>query len=303
MTHVRHVPQLRRPAAVAALALVATLAIPTAAQASAPVHHRAATHTSAAAHHHAPFAVRTTVVPRTAVTKFGGGVIYAPQDTGKPVLGAVVITPGFTDTNANEKEMAELVASQGFVAFAIDTLTTDDLPDLRAAQMLAAADYLTGQSAVRSEVSQDDVGLIGYSFGGGGTMQAAQSRPSIKAAIGLMPFDFPPATDPNAMYPSYPKMTTPTLVITGHKDDVADPKDFGKPAYDSIPAGTPKQYLELAGIGHEGGQHVPSATIRNAVTAFLKRYLDGNSAYAKFICPAPKVGGPISASLSSCPKG
>ncbi len=303
MTHVRHVPQLRRPAAVAALALVATLAIPTAAQASAPVHHRAATHTSAAAHHHAPFAVRTTVVPRTAVTKFGGGVIYAPQDTGKPVLGAVVITPGFTDTNANEKEMAELVASQGFVAFAIDTLTTDDLPDLRAAQMLAAADYLTGQSAVRSEVSQDDVGLIGYSFGGGGTMQAAQSRPSIKAAIGLMPFDFPPATDPNAMYPSYPKMTTPTLVITGQKDDVADPKDFGKPAYDSIPAGTPKHSMELAGIGHEGGQHVPSATIRNAVTAFLKRYLDGNSAYAKFICPAPKVGGPISASLSSCPKG
>jgi hypothetical protein len=43
--------------------------------------------------------------------------------------------------------------------------------------------------------------------------------------------------------------------------------------------------------------------MRNAVTAFLKRYLDGNSAYAKFICPAPKVAGPISASLSSCPKG
>lgn len=294
-------PQLRRPAAVAALALVATLAIPTAAQAS--VHHPAPSHTSTAAHHHAPFAVRTTVVPRTAALGFGGGVIYTPQDTGKPVLGAVVITPGFTDTDANEKEMAELVASQGFVAFAIDTLTTDDLPDLRATQMLAAADYLTGRSAVRSQVSKDDVGLIGYSFGGGGTMQAAQSRPSIKAAIGLMPFDFPPATDPNASYPSYPDMKTPTLVITGQKDEVADPADFGKPAYDSIPAGTSKQYLELAGVGHEGGQHVPSATIRNAVTAFLKRYLDGNSAYAKFICPAPKVGGPISASLSSCPKG
>jgi len=288
---------LRRPAAVAALALVATIAVPAAAQAHAPAHQ------PAVVHHHAPFAVRTTVVPKTAVTTFGGGVIYTPQDTGKAVLGAVVITPGFTDTNADEKEMAQLVASQGFVAFAIDTLDTGDLPDQRSTEILAAADYLTGRSAVRSQVSAKDVGLIGYSFGGGGTMQAAQSRPSIKAAIGLMPYDFPPASDPDAQYPAYPKLTTPTLVITGQKDDLAVPAEFGKPAYDSIPAGTPKQYLELKGLGHAAGEHVPVATIRTAVTAFLKRYLDGNSAYAKFICPAPKVGGPISASLSSCPKG
>jgi len=288
---------LRRPAAVAALALVATLAVPAAAQAHAPAHQ------PTVVHHHAPFAVRTSVVPKTAVTTFGGGVIYTPQDTGKAVLGAVVITPGFTDTNADEKEMAQLVASQGFVAFAIDTLDTGDLPDQRSTEILAAADYLTGRSAVRSQVSAKDVGLIGYSFGGGGTMQAAQSRPSIKAAIGLMPYDFPPASDPDAQYPAYPKLTTPTLVITGQKDDLAVPAEFGKPAYDSIPAGTPKQYLELKGLGHAAGEHVPVATIRTAVTAFLKRYLDGNSAYAKFICPAPKVGGPISASLSSCPKG
>lgn len=288
---------LRRPAAVAALALVATLAAPAAAQAHAPAHQ------PVVAHHHAPFAVRTTVVPKTAVKAFGGGVIYTPQDTGKPVLGAVVITPGFTNTNADEKELGELVASQGFVAFVIDTLDPADLPDQRATEILAAADYLTGQSAVRSEVSAKDVGLIGYSFGGGGTMQAAQSRPSIKAAIGLMPFDFPPASDPNAQYPAYPAMKTPTLVITGQKDDVAEPAYFGKPAYDSIPAGTPKQYLDLKGLDHYAGEHAPVAAIRNAVTAFLKRYLDGNSAYAKFICPAPKVGGPISVSLSSCPKG
>ncbi|RII99937.1 lipase, partial [Clavibacter nebraskensis] len=232
-----------------------------------------------------------------------GVLLYGPPGTGKPVLGAVVITPGFTNTNADEKELGELVASQGFVAFVIDTLDPADLPDQRATEILAAADYLTGQSAVRSEVSAKDVGLIGYSFGGGGTMQAAQSRPSIKAAIGLMPFDFPPASDPNAQYPAYPAMKTPTLVITGQKDDVAEPAYFGKPAYDSIPAGTPKQYLELKGLDHYAGEHAPVAAIRNAVTAFLKRYLDGNSAYAKFICPAPKVGGPISVSLSSCPKG
>lgn len=295
---------LRRPAAVAALALVATLAIPTAAQAAAPAHRGSASHSSIAQHHHhAPFAVRTTVVPKTAVKAFGGGVLYEPQDTGKPVLGAVVITPGFTDTNADEKEYAELVASQGFVAFAIDTLDVGDIPADRSTQMLAAADWLTGSSPVKHEVSPDRVGLIGFSFGGGGVMRAAQSRPSIKAAVALMPFDSPPDDDPNASAPAYPKMTTPTLVITGQKDDVAVPADFGKPAYDSIPAGTPKQYLELTGLGHGAGEHVPAPTIRVAVTAFLKRFLDDNHEYTRFICPAPKATGPISASLSSCPKG
>jgi pimeloyl-ACP methyl ester carboxylesterase len=199
--------------------------------------------------------------------------------------------------------MAELVASQGFVAFAIDTLDVGDLPDQRATEILAAADYLTGQSAVKAEVTAKDLAFLGYSFGGGGTFQAAQARPSVKAAIGLMPFDIPDADVPDATTPSYPKLTTPSLVITGQKDDVADPKYFGKPIYDSIPVGTPKQYLELTGLGHGAGEHVPAPTIRVAVTAFLKRYLDGNSAYAKYICPAPKVGGPISASLSSCDKG
>jgi dienelactone hydrolase len=294
-------PLRSRPAAVAALALVATLAIPTAAQA-APAHHAAPVH-AAAAHHHAPYAVRTTVVPATAVTTFGGGTIFEPQDTGKAVLGSVVVTPGFTDTQADMRWYGTDLAAQGFVVFTIDTLDTGDFPDKRAIEMLAAADYLTGKSAVKAEVSADRVALLGYSMGGGGTLQAAQSRPSIKAAVALMPFDLPPATDPNATTPAYPSMTTPTLIITSQKDDVAPPAQMGKPAYDSIPAATPKQYLELKGADHFVGQRTPNATIRVAATAFLKRYLDGNSSYAEYICPAPKVGGPLSASVSSCGKG
>ncbi|WP_227077670.1 alpha/beta fold hydrolase [Clavibacter nebraskensis] len=95
----------------------------------------------------------------------------------------------------------------------------------------------------------------------------------------------------------------PTLIITGQEDTTAIPAKFGEPAYDSIPAGTPKQYLELRGLGHAAGMGKPVATIRTALTAFLKRYLDGDSASTKDICPAPRVGGPISASTSSCPTG
>ncbi|MBM7411120.1 dienelactone hydrolase [Clavibacter michiganensis] len=290
-----------RSAAVAALTLVATLAVPTAAQAAAPVHHTATRH--AASPHQQPSAVDQTVVPATADPRFGGGTIFAPRDTGGKVLGSVVVTPGFHGRKSDMAAYGTELAAEGFVVFTIDTRDRADLPDQRATEMLAAADYLTARSPVKGEVSPDRVALLGFSMGGGGTLQAAQKRPSIKAALTLMPYDYPPAGDPKAAHPAYPELTVPTLIITGQKDATAIPAKFGKPAYDSIPAGTPKEYLQLTGLGHAAGMGKPVATIRTAVTAFLKRYLDGDSAYAKDICPAPKAVGPISASTSSCPRG
>jgi len=296
-----------RSAAVAALALVASLVVPTAAQAAAPAHHpvhRPAPRPAAAAHHARPGAadgIDRIVVPATAARGFGGGTIFAPRDAGRKVLGSVVVTPGFHGRESDMAVYGSELAAEGFVVFTIDTLARADLPDRRATEMLAAADYLTGRSAVKAEVSPDRVALLGYSMGGGGTLQAAQRRPSIKAALTLMPYDYPPAGAPKGQHPAYPRLTTPTLIITGQKDATAIPAEFGKPAYDSIPAGTPKQYLQLTGLGHAAGMGTPSATIRTAVTDFLERYLDGDTAYAKDICPAPAVGGPISASTSSCP--
>ncbi|OUE21902.1 Lipase 1 [Clavibacter michiganensis] len=290
-----------RSASVAALALVAALAVPTAAQAAAPVHHPVTR--PAATAHHAPSAVTPIVVPATADPGFGGGTIFAPRDTGRKVLGSVVVTPGFHGRKSDMAAYGTELAAEGFVVFTIDTRDRADLPDRRATEMLAAADYLTGRSAVKGEVSPDRIALLGFSMGGGGTLQAAQRRPSIKAALTLMPYDYPPAGDPKAVHPAYPQLTVPTLIITGQEDATAIPAKYGEPAYDSIPAGTPKQYLELTGLGHAAGMGKPVATIRDALTAFLKRYLDGDRAYAKSICPAPKVGGPISASYSSCPTG
>ena len=294
-----------RAAAIAALALIAALAVPTAAQAATPAHRP--TPRPVAAHHHQPSpaaaAVDQIVVPATADPGFGGGTIFAPRDAGQKVLGAVVVTPGFHGRKSDMAVYGTELAAEGFVVFTIDTVARADLPDRRATEMLAAADYLTGRSPVRSEVSPDRVALLGYSMGGGGTLQAAQQRPSIKAALTLMPYDYAPAGEPKGHAPAYPELTTPTLIITGQKDATAVPARFGKPAYDSMPAGTPKQYLQLTGVGHAAGMGTPSATIRAAVTAFLERYLDGDTAYAKDICPAPKVGGPISASTSSCPQG
>lgn len=297
-------PSVRsRSAAVAALALIAALAVPTAAQAATPVHH-AATHPAVAAHHRQPSAaaaaVDQTVVPATADPGFRGGTIFAPRGAGQEIRGSVVVTPGYGGKKSDMAVYGTELAAEGFVVFTIDTLAPHDRPGERATEMLAAADYLTTRSAVTSEVSPDRVALLGYSMGGGGALRAAQERPSIRAALTLMPYDSPPAGDPTAVHPAYPRLTTPTLIITGQKDTTAVPARFGKPAYDSIPAGTPKEYIQLRGVGHAAGMGTPSATIRVAVTTFLTRYLDGDLASARSICPAPKVGGPVSASTSSC---
>jgi dienelactone hydrolase len=295
-----------RPVAIAALALVATLVGPTAAQAAphhAPArpaaHHAPAHAPSAAASKPAPYAVRTIDVPRRSVSGFGGGTIFEPQGTGKRVLGSVVVAPGLGEGKAEMEWYGTDLAAQGFVVLTIDMLDGGETPDLRAPQSLAAADYLTGSSPVKAEVSPSRMALLGYSFGGGGTLQAAQSRPSIKAAVALAPVDLGPATNPTST-PAYPQLKTPTLIVTGRHDVFGVPSTMGKPAYDSIPASTPKQYLELRDADHDTFSRHRDGTLRVAITAFLKRYLDDNSAYAPFICPAPKATGPISVSVSSC---
>ncbi|MBM7024616.1 hypothetical protein [Clavibacter zhangzhiyongii] len=77
---------------------------------------------------------------------------------------------------------------------------------------------------------------------------------------------------------------------------------MGKPAYESIPASTPKQYLELRGADHFAARNTTNGTVRDAVTNFLKAYLDGDSAYDGYVCPAQPMSAAISDSASSCPK-
>jgi dienelactone hydrolase len=238
--------------------------------------------------------VDEVTIPRTDVQGFGGGTVFAPEVGAGTRLGAVVVTPGFGGTLADMRWYGTDLAAAGFVVFTIDTLDTRDLPEARSREMLAASDYLTASSSVAGEVDPDRVAVLGYSMGGGGALQAAVARHALKAVVAVMPFD---------LRASYPGDATPSLVITGQSDRIAVPFILGKRMYRSIPAPIPKQYLELRGAGHGAGQKTPDDTIRDAVTTFLDRYLDGDESAASRICPPPAATGPISESLSYCGPG
>ncbi|MFJ9808643.1 alpha/beta hydrolase family protein [Streptomyces sp. NPDC101158] len=239
------------------------------------------------------YAVSQTSVSSLAVTTFGGGTIYYPTSTSDGTFGAVVISPGFTAYESSIAWLGPRLASQGFVVFTIDTLTTLDQPDSRGRQLLAALDYLTQRSTVRARVDASRLGVMGHSMGGGGTLEAAKSRPSLKAAIPLTGWN----TDK-----TWPEITTPTLIVGADGDTVAPVATHSEPFYESLPASLDKAYLELNGATHFT-PNTSDTTIAKYSVSWLKRFIDDDTRYDQFLCPLPRPSLTIEEYRGTCPLG
>ena len=238
-----------------------------------------------------PFAIQKTTVARNAVSGFGGGDIFAPADTSQGTFGAVAIAPGFTATRSSLAWLAPRIASQGFVVFNIDTLTTSDQPATRGRELLAALDFLTGQSTVKARIDKTRLAVMGHSMGGGGTLEAARSRPSLQAAVPLTPWD---------LNRDFAGVTVPTMIIGAQSDTIAPVRQHSKPFFASISSGVDKGYLELAGASHFA-PNIPNTTIASTSVAWLKRFVDNDARFEQFLCPGPAEGATVSEYDTDCP--
>ncbi|MGW6534677.1 bis(hydroxyethyl) terephthalate hydrolase [Streptomyces sp. NPDC055051] len=239
------------------------------------------------------YAVAQTSVSSLAASGFGGGTIYYPTSTADGTFGAVAISPGFTATQSSVAWLGPRLASQGFVVFVIDTLTTLDQPDSRGRQLLAALDHLTQRSAVRGRVDATRLAVMGHSMGGGGTLEAAKSRPSLKAAVPLTGWN----TDK-----TWPELRTPTLVIGADGDTVAPVATHSEPFYESLPSDLDKAYLELNGATHFT-PNTSNTTLAKYSLAWLKRFVDDDTRYEQFLCPLPRPSLTIDEYRGTCPLG
>jgi dienelactone hydrolase len=231
-----------------------------------------------------PFATASTSVPRQG--NFGGGVIYYPTDTSQGTFGAVAISPGLNGTWPGIAWLGPRLSSQGFVVFGIDTLGLNDSTASRGSQLLAALDYLTQTSPVRTRVDTSRLAVAGHSMGGGGAFEAALRRPSLKAAIPNAPF-FPGSTS---------NLRVPTMITAMQNDSLVSQN---RSAYNGIPASTEKAYVELAGAGHNQiGQ--PTTALARTWIPWLKLFLDNDARFHQFLCPTTDMSG-LSQYLSSCP--
>lgn len=229
---------------------------------------------------------------RLSATGFGGGTIYYPTSTTAGTFGGVAIAPGFTATQSSISWLGPRIASQGFVVFTIDTNSTLDQPASRGTQLLAALHYLTGRSSVRTRVDATRLAVMGHSMGGGGTLEAARSRPSLQAAIGLTPWDLTKSWSGNRV---------PDLIVGAQSDTVAPVAQHAIPFYTSLSATSEKAYVELAGASHFA-PNSPNTTIARYSISWLKRFVDDDTRYEQFICGIGAGSGlAISDYRTSCP--
>jgi predicted dienelactone hydrolase len=236
-----------------------------------------------------PFPVVTENVS-SLVSGFGGGVIYYPTSTSEGTFGAVAISPGFTATWSSLSWLGPRIASHGFVVIGIETNSLLDQPASRGTQLLAALDYLTRSSSVRGRIDSSRLAVAGHSMGGGGTLEAARTRPSLQAAVPLAPWN---------TTKSWSSLRVPTLIVGGESDTVAPVASHSVPFYNSIPSATEKAFMELNNASHFFPQSVNTPTARLAVS-WLKRFVDNDTRYDQFICPGP-TGSQIEEYRNTCP--
>ncbi|PKK16023.1 alpha/beta hydrolase [Thermomonospora sp. CIF 1] len=227
-----------------------------------------------------PFNTAEITVSRLSVSGFGGGKIYYPTTTSEGTFGAIAISPGFTAYWSSLEWLGHRLASQGFVVIGIETNTTLDQPDQRGQQLLAALDYLTQRSAVRDRVDASRLAVAGHSMGGGGSLEAAKARTSLKAAIPLAPWN---------LDKTWPEVRTPTLIIGGELDAVAPVATHSIPFYNSLSNAPEKAYLELDNASHFF-PNVTNTQMAKYMIAWMKRFIDDDTRYTQFLCPPPSTG-------------
>lgn len=226
-----------------------------------------------------PFSTAQTSVSSISVSGFGGGTIYYPTDTSQGTFGAIAISPGYTARWSSLSWLGPRIASHGFVVIGIETNTLYDQPASRGRQLLAALDYLVEDSTatVRSRIDASRLAVAGHSMGGGGTLEAADDRPSLQAAVPLAPWN---------LTKSWSGIRVPTMIIGGESDSVASVSTHSEPFYQSIPSSSEKAYLELNNASHFFPQ-TTNTTMAKSMVAWLKRFVDDDTRYERFLCPPP----------------
>lgn len=237
------------------------------------------------------FATASVTVARASVSTFGGGTIYYPTDTSAGTFGAIAISPGFTASQSSIAWLGPRLASQGFVVITIDTRSTLDQPDSRGTQLLGALDYLTQTSSVRTRIDATRLGVMGHSMGGGGSLAAARTRPALQAAVPMTPWH---GTK------SWPTVGVPTMIIGAENDTVAPVSSHAEPFYTSMTAAPEKAYLEVNNATHSAPTSGADVTVAKYALSWLKRFIDDDTRYDQFLCPAP-TGSTIQEYRATCP--
>lgn len=230
------------------------------------------------------FAVSQYSVSDSATPGFGSATVSYPTSTAEGTFGIVAVSPGFTASESTIAWLGPRLASFGFVVITFNTNSRYDQPGARGDQLLAALDYLGSDSRLAGRIDRTRQAVVGHSMGGGGTLEAAVTRPGLEATVGLTPYN----TDK-----TWPEVQAASLEIGAQDDSVAPVRSHAIPFYNSLTGAERRAYLELAGASHFA-PNSPNATIAAFTVSWLKRFVDDDTRYEQFLTPGPRPTGAVS---------
>jgi len=216
------------------------------------------------------------------VPEFGDATIYYPADTVGPIAG-VAISPGYTEDQGHISWWGPRLASHGYAVIVLDTNERRDMPDVRASALIAGVNVLRSEgtregSPLVGRIDPVKMAVMGHSMGGGGALLVANEHgDQILASIPFTPWE-PEST--------FGAVHTPTLILAGELDRVAEVDEHAWRHFASIPDATPKVYLEVAGGDHfiaDTDRGTDLATMGRYTLAWLKLYVDGDERYREFL--------------------
>ncbi|HEX2313551.1 MAG TPA: dienelactone hydrolase family protein [Thermomonospora sp.] len=239
-----------------------------------------------------PFAYSKVQVTDEDADGFGSATIFYPNSTAQGTFGGVAVSPGYYGNAASVAWLGRRLASHGFVAIVINTDNLYDQPNARGRQLLAALDHLATRSpaAVRQRLDARRLGVAGHSMGGGGTLHAAWARPSLRAAVPLAPWH---------SIRNWSAVGVPTMIIGGTRDRTATVAEHSERFHGSLTGARERAYAEVADADHLTFTR-DTPLIGAFVVAWMKRFVDDDTRYERFLCPPP-TGPALTEYRDSCP--
>lgn len=216
----------------------------------------------------------------------GGATVYYPTNATPPFAG-LVFCPPYTGVQYMYADWGPFFASHGIVMVTMDTESTLDSVDSRAAQQKEMLDELKAEnsnsrSPLYGKLATNRLGVTGWSMGGGATWINSAEYAGLKTAMSLAGHNLSAIDIDSKGY----NTRIPTLIMNG-ATDLTYLGGLGQSSgvYNAIPSGVPKVLYEVSNAGHFdwGSPTAASDAAAKIALAFQKTFLEGDLRWAQYI--------------------